>query len=175
MSEYLNSIAPNTSRNFFSDIMYNYGIGVKEFEEKTLLNRLIQIRRFFGYSMNVTSDMSQKEMQEEITAMFTDYELLMIKYPEGVPNKMKIITHSSNADKETLCSFESERQINISLCLALVKRTHIQTISLKDALVARILSNIELISAENARKALADELFWENIKKEFSKDVIPPF
>jgi hypothetical protein len=175
MSEYLNQIAPNTAKKFFSDIMYNYGVGVKEFEEKSLLARLVEIRRFFGYSMTINPDVSEKDMQDDIKFMFEDFELINLKYPDGVPDVMKRLKEMPNKEKTEYIEKHYRRQINMSLCHALVKGGKLKTISLKDALIARVLSQIEQMSAVEAQKALAEEEFWNNIIKNFNPEEIPPF
>jgi hypothetical protein len=155
--------------------MLNYGIGSREFESKDLFFRYTQIRRYFGYSMNIDVSLPEVKIQEEIKRMFSEFEQLIVLYPDGVPNRLKEMNLLSNAEKDAILEKYWKRIINTSLCQALVPNTHFNRPSLKDALIARVLTIIEEISAEKARYAKIEANFWDSIKKEFSKEEIMPF
>jgi hypothetical protein len=176
MLEFLTSIAPNTINRFLSELMLNYGIGSREFESEDLLVRYVQIRRYFGYSMTIDRSLPEKEIQEEIKKIFSEYEEILIKYPDGVPDKLKAMNRNmSNKEKDVLLEKYWRRIINISLCYALVPNTHFNRPSLKDALIARVTTIIEQISAEKAKWLKIERHFWESIKKEFNSEEVTPF
>jgi hypothetical protein len=176
MIEFLTGLAPNTTRQFLGELMLNYGISAKEFEAEDLLVRYVQIRRYFGYSMTIDRSLPEKDIQEEIKKIFGEYEEILIKYPDGVPDKLKAMNRDmSNKEKDVLLEKYWRRIINISLCYALVPNTHFNRSSLKDALIARMTTIIEKISAEKARYVEIERNFWESIKKEFNSEEVTPF
>lgn len=175
MSEYLSSFAPNTTRKFFSEIMYNYGMGVDEFENKSLFNRLIEIHRYFGYSMTLDPNLSEKQMKDEITDIFREYESLMLRYPDGVPDLLGQLKAMSNVEKTAWLEKHYTRLINISLCNSLVKGGPLKTISLRDALVARVMSQIELARKYDQDRQEEEEKFWNDTIKNFNREEIIPF
>lgn len=174
MLEYLNNIAPNTTQRFLSDIMYNYGIGAAEFEKKTIYNRLIEVRRYFGYSAVADLKMSEKQVKDEIIALFTDYEDLILRYPNGVPDPLKQMKEFTNQQKSDYIDKHYTRQINMCLHHAMVKYTG-KRVSLKDALVDRVLTAVEVKARETVRKQQEDEKFWNDVIKNFDPNEIPPF
>ena len=175
MIEFLIGVAPNTTKRFLSDLLLNYGIGVNELEESNLPTRYMQIKRFFGYSMNHDESLSEKQIQEDIKNMFREFEDLIIKYPDGVPNTLKMMNSMSNADKNKFFEERYKSDIRISLCHAIMPITHFNMPSLKDALVPRSLSIIEVISSEKLERMKSEQEFWTNIKKEFNDEEQLPF
>lgn len=174
MTEYLSKIAPNSTHRFLSEMMYRYGIGAAEFESKPLHNRLVKVREYFGYSMNVSESLSEKEMKDEITKIFTDYEDLIIRYPNGVPDMLAKIKNMSNAEKDAYVSKYYVRQVNISLSHSLVKFIGKRS-SLRDCVIDRVLTQLEVMSREKALKEASDEKFWNDIIKNFDPALVPPF
>jgi hypothetical protein len=174
MTEYLSKIAPNTTHKFLSEIMYKYGIGASEFESKTLYNRLIKVREYFGYSMTISDSLSEQDMKDEIIKLFTEYEELIIGYPDGVPDFMAKIKNMTNAERSEYIDKNYKRQVNISLSHSLIKFIGKRS-SLRDAIIDRVLTQLEQMSREKALKEAEEEKFWNDIVKNFDKSLVPPF
>ena len=175
MIEFLIGFAPNTTKRFLSDLLLNYGVGVYELEGSSLPARYMQVKRFFGYSMNHDESLSEKQIQDDIKRMFREFEDLIIRYPEGVPNTLKMMNSMSNADKNRFFEEKYKSDIRISLCHAVMPFTHFNRPSLKDALTARVMSIIEVISSEKLERIKSEQEFWTNIKKEFNDEEQLPF
>lgn len=175
MTDALMQIAPNTTKEFLSYLMYNFGMSANEFETKELPRRYLEIRRFFGYSKTIPDDMPGKEMQADIKHLFKDYEDIMAANPDGVPDRLKAIKNMTLDEKAVYIKEHWTSPINTSLCHSLIPRTVISLLSLKDALVARVLTQIEKITSERLRKEAEDVIFWNNTLKNFNKDEIVPF
>jgi len=175
MMDVLSAIAPNTVKKFLSDIMYNYGIGVAEFEAKHLGDRYDEIKRYFGYQREHQDSMTVEEIQVDIKKMFSEFEEISIKYPFGVPDRLKEIKDMSNQQKSEYIEKFEKRTINICLHHSIIKRKHSYGPSLKDSLVARVMSKKEQIESETRKRIKSDEEFWAKAMKEFNKDEIAPF
>jgi hypothetical protein len=175
MSDALLQIAPNSTKMFFSNLMLNYGIGIREFEASDFFVRYAQVRRYFGYSMNIDINQSVENIQAEIKKMFIEYEELIIKYPDGVPDPIKRLKEMSNAEKDAYIDESYKRSVNISLCHALVNNMRFKLLSLKDALKARVMTTIEQISNEKANSLIEEQKFWQDAMNSFNKDDVVPF
>ena len=175
MIDYLDSIAPISTRLFTSNLLISYGIGTDEFEKSDLLVRYAQVRRFFGYSMTIDVEKPVQEIQEEIKSIFLEYEALKIKYPEGLPDPMKRFKDMSYAEISEYMEKNFIRIINISLSNAIVSISRFKRLSLKDALIARVLTTSEQIASERLKSELAEQKFWKGTIAGFSKDEVAPF
>jgi hypothetical protein len=175
MIDALLQVAPNVTKQFLDNLLFTYGVTPKDFETKDIIKRYIEVKRYFGYSMDLPTDKSIADIQKEIKFIFEGYELLMQKFPFGIPDPMKNLKEMSNIEKEKYFDEHYTILINISLCDALVRNNSSNRPSLKDALIARVLSRIEQISAEKARKDAEETKFWNETIKNFDKDEIPPF
>jgi hypothetical protein len=174
MLEYLQNKYPNTVSQFISDVTFNKYINLNEFEEMDFGSRYILVKGFFGYERRYNTDMSVSEMQKHIISLFEDFETLKQRYPNGVPNFLKILNHMSNAEKTEFLEKHYKTSTVISLHHALCPRTHFNEPSLKDALRARNIPMIEQISLERQDSTRIEAEFWINaIKQSQIKETIP--
>lgn len=175
MIEFLHKKAPNTTTRFLLDLSTTKGIGTKEFESKQMWERLSYIKGYLGYCKYVDKSLEQDIIKKDIITLFEEFESLIIKYPNGVPNFLKVLNEMSNSDKTEYFEKNYIRQINISLNHALVPNNRLNRPSLKDSLKSRVLSTIEQISLNKLESSRIEQEFWEMTIKEFKKELIPPF
>ena len=175
MTEALYEIAPNTTKMFASWLMEGYGLSLPEFEKATPKRKFYEVSRYFGYALDENTSRPVPEIIAFIKEKFADYESLMVKYPDGVPNPMHKLKEMSHADREIWISKNFIRVINISLQHALVKGNNLVRVSLRDSLITRQLNAIErAVKYDNERKA-EEEKFWLDIIKNFDPQAVPPF
>lgn len=177
MLEFLQKKYPNTTSRFIAHVVYGKYMDIHEFENSDFGTRYIMVREFFGYQRRYDIDMSVQDIQKHIITLFEDFETLGQRYPQGVPNFLKILNLMSNAEKTEY--FEKNYQSSTVICLhhALCPRTHFNEPSLKDALKPRVRTVIEEIALNRLDVAHKEEEFWEAVKKEFKerKELVAPF
>lgn len=175
MTKALYEIAPNTTRMFASWLMEGYGLSLPEFEKSIPKRKFYEVSRYFGYPLEENTQLPVSEIIAFIKEKFADYEALMTKYPDGVPNPMNILKEMSHADREVWLAKYFTRMINISLHHALVNGNNLIRVSLRDSLIARQLNAIERsVKYDNDRKA-EEEKFWVDIIKNFDPQAMAPF
>ena len=175
MTESLSSIAPNTVRFFASWLMEGYGMSMKEFESAVPKRKFYEVSKFFGYPLIESTPLPVSEIIKFIKTRFEEYEQIIIRHPDGVPNPMTAIKEMNHADRELWIAKNFKSVINISLSHALVAGNKIVRISLADALKKRTYSTFEMELKAQHDKDAEDQLFWENIIKNFDKNEIVPF
>jgi hypothetical protein len=174
MLEFLQQKYPNTVSKFISDVTFNKYINLNEFEEMDFGSRYLLVKSFFGYEKRYDTRMSVEDMQKHIIYLFEDFETLNLRYPQGVPNFLKILNHMSNADKTEYLDKNYKSSTVISLHHALCPRKHFNEPSLKDALVARVLPIIEEIALKRQDNERTEAEFWINtIPQSKVKETIP--
>ena len=174
MLEFLQKKYPNTVSRFISDVTFNKYIDLNEFEKMDFGSRYILVKGFFGYERRYNTDMSVADMQKHIVYLFEDFETLIQRYPQGVPNFLKILNNMSNADKTEYLEKNYKSSTVISLHHALCPRKHFNEPSLKDALIARVLPIIEQIALNRQDSERTEAEFWINtIPQSKVKELIP--
>lgn len=175
MTESLSKIAPNTVRFFASWLMEGYGMSLKEFENAIPKRKYYEVSKFFGYPLIENTTLSVSEIIQFIKTKFEEYEQIIIRYPDGVPNPLTAIKEMNHAEREIWIAKSFKRVINISLYHSLVAGNKIIRVSIADALKKRSYSSFEMKLKVQHDKDTADQLFWENIIKNFDKNEIIPF
>ena len=175
MTESLMSIAPNTTKMFSYYLMESYGLSMKEFESTVPKRKFYEVSRFFGYPLEENTDKPVDQIIAFIKSLFEEYESLMMKYPDGVPDGLKILKEMNHQQREVWIKKNFVSTIRISLKHALVPGNNIIRITLRDSLIKRLMSALELEIKEKREKDIADNLFWENIIKNFDRNEIVPF
>ena len=174
MLEFLQKKYPNTVSKFIADIIYNKFIDIHEFENMDFGSRYILVKQFFGYEKRYNPDMSVSDIQKHIISLFEDYETLDQRYPQGVPNFLKILGLMSNAEKTEYIDKNYKSSNVICLHHAICPRTHFNEPSLKDALRPRVRTMIEEIALNRQDVARIEAEFWINtIKQSKVVETIP--
>lgn len=174
MLQFLQKNYPNTTNKFINDFICNKYINVADFEEMDLGSRYLLVKSFFGYERHYDINLSVEQIQKHIIYLFEDYEQLMIRYPLGFPDPLKILGNMSNKDKT---DFISKFKPELLVCLnhAICPRTYFNDVSLKDAIKPRNIPVIEQMSLNRAGSMREENDFWEGIKKIYKKELVAPF
>jgi hypothetical protein len=175
MTQALYEIAPNTTKMFASWLMEGYGLSLPEFEKATPKRKFFEVSRYFGYPLEDNTQLPVSDIIVFIKEKFAEYEAIMIKYPDGVPNPLLAIKEMNHTDREVWLSKHFTRMINISLQHALVDGNNLIRISLKDSIKDRQLNAIERAAKFNKEHQIAEEKFWQDIIKNFDPQAVPPF
>jgi len=175
MTEALYEIAPNTTRMFASWLMEGYGLSLPEFEKSTPKRKFYEVSRYFGYALEENTQLPVPEIIAFIKEKFADYESLMVKYPDGVPNPMHKLKEMSHSDREIWISKNFIRVINISLQHALVSGNNLVRVSLRDSLIAKQLNAIEQYTKQRLENEAKEEKFWSDVVKNFDPQAVAPF
>lgn len=175
MTQALFEIAPNTTKLFASWLMENYGLKLSEFESYTPKRKFLEVSRYFGYPLDEDTKLPTEEIVSFIKKTFSDYEQIILKYPNGVPNLLNELKAMSNADHTLWLEKHFYRTINISFCHAVVSGNKIIRISLHDAIKDRQLNKLELAQRYDYDRQREEERFWEDTIKNFNENEIVPF
>lgn len=173
--EFIADMYPQSFRMFDNSLYIEYGIDSKEFANTGIFRQLSFVKRFFGYSSIVDISVPESEAVKEIIHIFEDYESLMIRYPDGVPDKLRILNHMSNLERPDYFEKDTAGKVRISLCHALCRISHGNRLSLKDSLVPRVLSTLDQIVAEKLAWQKSEEEFWNLALKQSREKVEAPF
>jgi hypothetical protein len=173
--ESISHIAPNTTNSFISWLMYEYGISFSEFDLKPLNIKFAEVKRYFGYSITEEPDLSNEAIIARIKEIFTDYEILLVRYPSGMKDplgKYKEMNYRQRAEAHK--EFE-KRIINICLHHAVISGYSLVRPSLHDSITERIMSQAERALMYEYQNKKATDTFFQDIVKSFRQDEIAPF
>lgn len=171
MIDALESIAPKTLNMFACYLMESFGMSLKEFQNKPLNRIFYEVSRYFGYPLVDGSHLLESQAIQFIKKCFSDYEDILSKYNGYPPDPLAQMSNMSNKEKNNHLQTFFKREVNLSLCHAIVDKLVItKNTSLCDSLVDRVKSEIEITTEE----IIKNESFWkETIKKK--EDEIAPF
>lgn len=175
MTQALYEIAPNTTRMFASWLMEGYGLSLVEFDKATIKRKYYEVCKYFGYPLEENTSLPTDEIILFVKKTFADYENIMRKYPDGVPNPLHIIKEMSHEEKDKWLAKHFVRVINISLRHALIEGNGLKRVSLRDSLIERKLSIKEVAAKHIAENKAIVDRFWQDTIKNFNAQEIAPF
>lgn len=171
----LKKTCPKSYQMFVSWLIADNVIDFNVFMKSGMMRKYSFVRKYFGYSGVVDITMHEDIAKKEICHIFEDYESLIIRYPNGVPDKLKELNNMSNFEKDKYYQANRSSNINISLCHAICQNSQYCRPSLKDALKVRVITVLEEIVKNRRDVALKEDMFWENARKDFKKELVAPF
>ena len=149
---------PIAKTHFFSHMMNTYGVSETEnpcFYDAPEYEQHRAIARFFGYPIAHQEYAEHQRLMNETELYMREYNDVMVKYPDGVPDLLQQLKDMPNAEKAERYPemFHKSPDIMYSLCHALVSAGKDYNIkmpvlkSIKDSLVdAKIIIPAEIIS-----------------------------
>lgn len=145
------------------------------FMKSGVFRQLSFVKKFFGYSSIVDISTAESFAIDEINRIFEGYENLLIRYPQGVPDKLKILQNMSNAERGSYFDDDVSGKVRISLCHAVCRISRGNRLSLKDSLSPRVVSTLEQIAANRLTWHKSEEEFWNLAIKQSKEKIEVPF